>query len=152
MVEMAETANILNNATPRSLVILDEIGRGTSTYDGIAIAWAIAEYLLTQLNKKAKTLFATHYFELTSLEKKLSGAVNYTVAVDDSPQGVTFLHKIVKGCTDKSYGIHVAKLAGLPEPVLHRATEILFRLEKQRKKESQNTKENPLFQQLSLFD
>ena len=130
MVEMTETANILNNATPRSLIILDEIGRGTSTYDGISIAWAVAEYLLTEPNKKAKTLFATHYWELTELEKEIPGAVNFNVAVHESEEGITFLRKIVKGGTDKSYGIHVAKLAGLPLPVLKKAKEMLLKLEK----------------------
>lgn len=152
MVEMAETANILNHATCRSLVILDEIGRGTSTYDGIAIAWSIAEHLLTEPSKKAKTLFATHYFELTSLEQKLKGAVNYTVAVEESKEGITFLHKIVKGSTDRSYGIHVAKLAGLPEKVIFRAQEILFKLEKHRKKEGKKGEEKQVFEQLSFLD
>jgi DNA mismatch repair protein MutS len=128
MVEMSETANILHNATNRSLVILDEIGRGTSTYDGIAIAWAVAEYLLTTKGKRAKTLFATHYSELTELEDEIFGAVNFNVAVHESDKGITFLHKIVRGGTDKSYGIHVAKLAGLPAPVITRAEKLLARL------------------------
>ena len=130
MVEMAETANILHNTTPRSLVILDEIGRGTSTFDGISIAWAVAEYLLTKKSKGAKTLFATHYWELTELEIMLPGAVNYNVAVKETNDGIVFLHKIEKGCADKSYGIHVAKLAGLPQAVLKRAEERLKKLEK----------------------
>lgn len=130
MVEMSETANILNNATSRSLVILDEIGRGTSTYDGIAIAWSVAEYLLATKNKRAKTLFATHYFELTRLEEEIPGAVNYNVAVHESDKGIVFLRKIVKGGTDKSYGIHVAKLAGLPPAVIKKAQEMLARLHK----------------------
>lgn len=129
MVEMTETANILNNATSRSLVILDEIGRGTSTYDGISIAWSVAEYLLTTENKKAKTLFATHYCELTKLEEKVPGAVNYNVAVHESDNHIVFLRKIVRGGTDKSYGIHVARLAGLPQTVIARAKEILVHLE-----------------------
>lgn len=128
MVEMTETANILNNATSRSLVILDEIGRGTSTYDGISIAWAVAEYLLTTEGRMAKTLFATHYWELTKLEK-IEGAVNYNVAVHESEDSVIFLRKIVRGGTDKSYGIHVGRLAGLPAPVIARAREILVHLE-----------------------
>lgn len=128
MVEMSETANILHNATSRSLVILDEIGRGTSTYDGISIAWAVAEYLLTTKGKRAKTLFATHYWELTKLEEEVTGAVNFNVAVHESEKGIVFLRKIVRGGTDKSYGIHVAKLAGLPQPVLKRAEEMLNRL------------------------
>ncbi len=128
MVEMSETANILNNATSRSLVILDEIGRGTSTYDGIAIAWSVAEYLLTAKGKRAKTLFATHYFELTKLEEEIPGAVNYNVAVHESDQGIVFLRKILKGGTDKSYGIHVAKLAGLPAAVIKKAEQMLEKL------------------------
>ncbi|KAF3361822.1 DNA mismatch repair protein MutS [Chlamydiales bacterium STE3] len=129
MVEMTETANILNNATSRSLVILDEIGRGTSTYDGISLAWSIAEYLLSIEGKKAKTLFATHYFELTKLEEKMSGVQNYSVAVHESGDQVLFLRKIVRGKADRSYGIHVARLAGLPRWVISRAKEILFHLE-----------------------
>jgi DNA mismatch repair protein MutS len=121
MVEMTETANILNNATSRSFVILDEIGRGTSTYDGISIAWAVAEYLL---EKRIKTLFATHYWELT----KLPQAANFNVAVHESEKGIVFLRKIVPGGTDKSYGIHVAKLAGLPPSVIGRATHLLAEL------------------------
>jgi DNA mismatch repair protein MutS len=131
MVEMTETANILNNATSRSLVILDEIGRGTSTYDGISIAWAVAEYLLTAKGKRAKTLFATHYWELTKLEDEIPGAVNFNVAVHESEKGIVFLRKIVRGGTDKSYGIHVAKLAGLPSSVIKRAEEMLTTLHAQ---------------------
>jgi DNA mismatch repair protein MutS len=129
MVEMSETANILNNATDKSLVILDEIGRGTSTYDGISIAWSVAEYLLTTDGRSPKTLFATHYWELTKLQEKVPGAVNYHVAVNEVEGDVIFLRKIVKGDTDKSYGIHVARLAGLPPSVLSRAKEILVHLE-----------------------
>lgn len=129
MVEMTETAAILHNATDRSLVILDEIGRGTSTYDGISLAWSIAEYLLTTAGKQAKTLFATHYFELTKLEEKIPGAKNYTVSVHESGDQVIFLRKIIRGQADKSYGIHVGRLAGLPYPVLMRAEEILTHLE-----------------------
>src|SRR5947207_2193351 len=114
MVEMTETANILNNATSRSLVLLDEIGRGTSTYDGIAIAWSVAEYLLTTVHKQAKTLFATHYSELTKLSQELPKAINYQVAVSETTDGIVFNRKIIPGGTDKSYGIHVAKLAGIP--------------------------------------
>ncbi len=147
MVEMSETANILNNATPRSLVILDEIGRGTSTYDGISIAWSVAEHLLTVPNRKARTLFATHYFELTALEEQLTGARNYSVAVRESDDEVVFLHKIVPGPADRSYGIHVAKLAGLPLPAIARAKQILARLEK-RKSARKPTKAET---QLSLF-
>lgn len=129
MVEMTETANILNNATSRSLVILDEIGRGTSTYDGISIAWAVAEQLLLAEGRMAKTLFATHYWELTKLEGKIPGAVNYNIAVNESADHIVFLRKIVRGGTDKSYGIHVARLAGLPPTVIARAKEILVHLE-----------------------
>jgi len=129
MVEMTETANILNNATSKSLIILDEIGRGTSTYDGISIAWSVAEYLLTAENKQAKTLFATHYFELTKMEEKIPGAVNYHVAVNECNDQIIFLHKIVRGGTDKSYGIHVGRLAGLPLALINRAKEILVHLE-----------------------
>lgn len=129
MVEMTETANILNNATSRSLVILDEIGRGTSTYDGISIAWSVAEFLLTTENRMAKTLFATHYWELTKLEEKIPGAINYHVAVHESDDAIVFLRKIVRGGTDKSYGIHVGRLAGLPAAVIARAKEILIHLE-----------------------
>jgi len=126
MVEMSETAHILHNATSKSLVILDEIGRGTSTYDGIAIAWAVAEHLLC--TRKAKTLFATHYWELTRLAAEHIGAVNFNIAVHESPNGIVFLHKIVAGGTDKSYGIHVAKLAGLPFSVIKQAETMLLKL------------------------
>ncbi|MBI3236849.1 MAG: DNA mismatch repair protein MutS, partial [Chlamydiales bacterium] len=146
MVEMTETANILHHATDRSLVILDEIGRGTSTYDGISIAWAVADYLLTSEKHNPKTLFATHYWELTELEKKISGAINYHVAVHESEQRISFLHKILPGSTDKSYGIHVGKLAGLPDKVLQKAKEILLELEDKKPK---NPK--PKQKELSLF-
>lgn len=129
MVEMTETANILHHATNRSLVILDEIGRGTSTYDGISIAWSVAEFLLTEEGKQAKTLFATHFAEMTKLEEKVSGAKNYTIAVHEAEGEIRFLRKIVPGGSDKSYGIHVAKLAGLPDAVIARAKEILAHLE-----------------------
>ena len=127
MVEMTETANILNHATGKSLIILDEIGRGTSTYDGISIAWSTAEYLLTYL--KSRTLFATHYFELTALEEEHFGAINFNVLVSEDKEGITFLHKISKGSAAKSYGIHVAKLAGMPISVVERAKAILLELE-----------------------
>lgn len=154
MVEMTETANILNNVTEKSLVILDEIGRGTSTYDGISIAWAVAEFLLTNKNKKAKTLFATHYWELTEIQKELPGAINYHVAVKETPSGIVFLRKIIKGQTDKSYGIHVGRLAGLPFVVIKRAEEMLLHLEKNsnRKKKKTNLKSKAFIEdQLSLF-
>ncbi len=130
MVEMSETAHILHNATSKSLVILDEIGRGTSTYDGIAIAWSVADFLLTTPGKRAKTLFATHYFELTELETHFPGAVNYNVAVEESERKIVFLHRIIRGGADKSYGIHVAELAGMPSSVLKKAHEILNKLHK----------------------
>lgn len=136
MVEMSETANILNNATTRSLVILDEIGRGTSTYDGISIAWAVAEHLLLAEGRTAKTLFATHYWELTKLEGKIPGALNYHVAVQENAENIIFLRKIVRGGTDKSYGIHVGRLAGLPGSVIARAKEILVHLEENANRQS----------------
>jgi DNA mismatch repair protein MutS len=129
MVEMVETANILNHATSRSLVILDEIGRGTSTYDGISIAWAVVEHLHNHPRLRPKTLFATHYHELTELARLLPRVKNYNVAVSEEDGRVVFLHKIVPGGADRSYGIHVAQLAGLPRPVIHRAEEILQDLE-----------------------
>jgi DNA mismatch repair protein MutS len=129
MVEMVETANILNNATPRSLIILDEIGRGTSTYDGLSIARAVAEYIHSYPRLGAKTLFATHYHELVELASFLPRVKNFNVAVSEEGGEVTFLYKIVPGGVDKSYGIHVAKLAGLPRSVVHRAREVLEELE-----------------------
>ncbi|MCD6460277.1 DNA mismatch repair protein MutS [bacterium] len=129
MVEMIETANILNNATEHSLIILDEIGRGTSTFDGISIAWAVAEYLSNTPSVRARTLFATHYHELTELENQIEGVVNYNIAVKEWNDQIIFLRKIVQGGTDKSYGIHVARLAGLPRRVINRAMEILAHLE-----------------------
>lgn len=130
MVEMIEAANILHHATPRSLLILDEIGRGTSTYDGVSIAWAMIEYIHNHPHLRAKTLFATHYHELTQLADLLPGVRNYNVAVTESEGGVVFLHKIIPGGADRSYGIHVAQLAGLPRPVIQRANEIMTELEK----------------------
>ncbi len=130
MVEMIEAANILHHATSRSLLILDEIGRGTSTYDGLSIAWGIIEFIHNHPHLRAKTLFATHYHELTQLAELLPGVRNYNVAVSESDNRVVFLHKIVPGGADKSYGIHVAQLAGLPSPVIQRANEIMAELEK----------------------
>ena len=127
MVEMCETANILNHATARSLIILDEIGRGTSTFDGLSLAWSIVEHLHNQIG--AKTLFATHYHELTELAARLPRLKNFNVAVREWHDQVVFLHKIVEGGTDKSYGIQVARLAGVPRPILERAREILHNLE-----------------------
>lgn len=129
MVEMLETANILNNATPRSLIILDEIGRGTSTFDGLSIAWSVAEYILDHPSCRARTQFATHYHELTELAMVRKGVRNYNVAVREYGDQIIFLRQIVPGAADKSYGIHVAKLAGLPDKVVKRAKEILANLE-----------------------
>ena len=128
MVEMNETANILNNATSRSLVILDEIGRGTSTFDGLSIAWSVAEYLHDQISCRA--LFATHYHELTDLERTRTGILNLNVAVREWNDQIIFLRKIVPGRADQSYGIQVARLAGLPDSIIARAREILNNLEK----------------------
>jgi len=130
MVEMLETAKILNSATEKSLILLDEIGRGTSTFDGLSIAWAVAEYLHEKEEIRAKTLFATHYHELTELALTLKRIKNYHLAVKEWKDDVIFLRKIVPGPSDQSYGIHVAKLAGIPRPVVDRAKEILFNLEK----------------------
>lgn len=129
MVEMIETSNILHHATARSLLILDEIGRGTSTYDGLSIAWSVVEYIHNHPRLRARTLFATHYHELTQLSELLPGVRNYNVAVSESAGKVVFLHKIVSGGADRSYGIHVGQLAGLPQPVVQRASEILRQLE-----------------------
>jgi DNA mismatch repair protein MutS len=155
MVEMIETANIVNNATEKSLVILDEVGRGTSTYDGLSLAWAITEHIANKI--KCRTLFATHYHELTALAELLVNVKNYNVAVREWMDEVVFLHKIVPGGTDKSYGIHVAKLAGIPKSILERSKEILAELESTFEKEAsgekltkQRTKEPeaiPLFDQ-----
>jgi DNA mismatch repair protein MutS len=147
MVEMVETANILHHATHRSLLVLDEIGRGTSTYDGLAIAWAVIEYIHNHPGLRARTLFATHYHELTELAERLPHVVNYNVAVDDNEESlgqseayeggrnvggrdVVFLHRIIPGKADRSYGVHVARLAGLPGAVVNRAGEILLDLER----------------------
>lgn len=134
MVEMTETANIINNATEKSLVILDEVGRGTSTYDGLSLAWAITEHIATQL--KCRTFFATHYHELTELSELFTNIKNCNVAVREWAGEVVFMHKIIPGSTDKSYGIHVAKLAGLPKSILHRSREILEELESSFTKEA----------------
>jgi len=134
MVEMTETANIINNATVRSLVILDEVGRGTSTYDGLSLAWAITEHIANTV--RCRTLFATHYHELTELAELLSNVRNCNVAVREWADEVVFLHRILPGGTDKSYGIHVAKLAGIPRPILERAREILQELEATFQKEA----------------
>ena len=130
MVEMMEVAQILKEATANSLVILDEIGRGTSTYDGLSIAWAVAEYISDKEKCGAKTLFATHYHELTDLENKLEGVKNYSIAAKEKGEDIIFSRKIVKGGTDESYGVHVAKLAGVPQTVTKRANEILKSIER----------------------
>jgi len=150
MVEMVETANILHHATRRSLILLDEIGRGTSTYDGLAIAWAVIEYIHNHPRLKAKTLFATHYHELVELASSLPYVRNYNVAVAEEGDRVVFLHKIIPGGADRSYGIHVAQLAGLPKPVIRRAQELLRELESgERVHAPQVAKQEPA--QLSLF-
>ena len=128
MVEMTEVANILRNATNKSLLILDEIGRGTSTFDGLSIAWAVVEHISNKKILGAKTLFATHYHELTELEGKIESVNNYCIAVKEQGDDIVFLRKIVKGGADKSYGIQVAKLAGVPESVITRAKEIVNEL------------------------
>src|SRR5699024_9936111 len=155
MVEMMEVAAILNDATPNSLVVLDEIGRGTSTYDGLSIAWAVAEYISDKEKCGAKTLFATHYHELTELEEKLDGVKNYSVAVKEKGEVIIFLRKIVPGGTDESYGVHVAKLAGVPKAVTKRANEILRNLERKsilssKKQEKEN--KNVTAGQLDLYN
>jgi len=127
MVEMSETSAILHNATPSSLVLLDEIGRGTSTYDGVAIAWAVTEHLHDRVG--CKTMFATHYHELMQLPERLAHAINVNVAVREAGGSVVFLHRLEPGGTDRSYGIHVAELAGLPAPVVDRARQVLSTLE-----------------------
>ena len=149
MVEMTETAQILANATSRSLVLLDEVGRGTSTYDGIAIAWSVAEYLLSTPERRAKTLFATHYSELTQLEGLWEGAINYQVAVEETDSGVAFLHTIIPGAARKSYGIHVAKLAGLPPRAIQRAQDLLTQLEKTKPQRTKKEAFQP--SQIQLF-
>lgn len=130
MVEMIETANILNTATPRSLVLLDEVGRGTATFDGLSIAWAVAEYLCTEPQRRARTLFATHYQELTRLADFFEGVKNYCVTVRESGGKIIFFHRIMAGVASRSYGIEVARLAGLPAAVVERAREVLSRLER----------------------
>lgn len=154
MVEMSEVANILRNATRHSLLILDEIGRGTSTFDGLSIAWAVVEYISNTKLLGAKTLFATHYHELTELEDRISGVNNYCIAVKEQGDDIVFLRKIVRGGADKSYGIQVAKLAGVPDQVIRRAKEIAVKLTENdmlnKAKESEEYIEDP--QQLSFFD
>jgi DNA mismatch repair protein MutS len=130
MVEMSELANIINNSTRRSLIILDEIGRGTSTFDGLSIAWSVVEHIASKQSIGAKTLFATHYHELTELEGKIDGIKNYCISVEEKGKDIVFLRKIIRGGANGSYGIHVARLAGIPEMILQRSEEILLTLEK----------------------
>ncbi|HPD19066.1 MAG TPA: DNA mismatch repair protein MutS, partial [Candidatus Goldiibacteriota bacterium] len=156
MVEMIETANILNNATKDSLIILDEVGRGTSTFDGISIAWAITEYIHNRI--RAKTLFATHYYELTEIADILPGVKNYNIQVKEWGDKIIFLRKIIKGSTDKSYGIHVAQLAGLPQEVLDKSYIILKSLEESNYNKNGKTKistvsfEQNDVKQMNLFE
>ena len=168
MVEMTEVANILRNATSKSLLILDEIGRGTSTFDGLSIAWAVVEYISDNKLLGAKTLFATHYHELTELEGKIHNVNNYCIAVKEKGDDIVFLRKIVKGGADKSYGIQVAKLAGVPDVVITRAKEIVEELsdedimtrvseiasreKEQRKKQKTKKYDEVDMAQMSLFD
>ena len=142
MVEMVELANILNNASPKSLVLLDEIGRGTSTYDGYSIAKAVVEFLHNRGKVGVRALFATHYHQLTALEEKLKRVKNYHIAVKEEGHELVFLRKIVPGATDRSYGIQVARLAGVPEKVIERANEILKELEKENVLEEAEDSEN----------
>lgn len=152
MVEMSEVANILRNATKDSLLILDEIGRGTSTYDGLSIAWAVVEYISNPKLLGAKTLFATHYHELTELEGKIGSVNNYCIAVKEQGDNIVFLRKIVKGGADKSYGIQVAKLAGVPDMVIQRAKEIVSELsDSDIVSQAQKIQVSSEPQQLSLF-
>jgi DNA mismatch repair protein MutS len=132
MVEMRETAEILRAATPRSLVLLDELGRGTATYDGLALAWAVTEFLHDASGPRPRTVFATHYHELTQLAGRLPRLANVHATVKEWGEGVVFLHRVAEGAADRSYGIHVAQRAGLPAPVLERAREVLAELEAER--------------------
>ena len=132
MVECSETANLVRNATERSLIILDELGRGTSTFDGMAIAQAVIEYIHNRV--KARTLFSTHYHELTQLEESLPSLKTYQMAVEDQGGRIYFLHKVIPGNADKSYGINVAKMAGMPDSIIHRAETLLYKFEADQKK------------------
>ncbi len=157
MVEMQETANILHNATPQSLVVMDEIGRGTSTYDGISIAWAVVEHLHDLKGKGVKTLFATHYHELTELSERLTGVQNFNIAIKEYKDEIIFLRKLVEGGTNKSYGVQVARLAGIPENVVNRAKKVLTDVEAEKSippGQSQNTINEPDkgYIQLDLFE
>ena len=152
MVEMTEVADILRYATPRSLLILDEIGRGTSTFDGMAIARAVLEYAADKKRLGAKTLFATHYHELTSIEQELPGVKNYNIAVKKRQGDVIFLRKIVPGAADDSFGVDVAKLAGLPDRVIQRARQILKELEQGAPKPDRAVSSAPADGQVSMLD
>jgi DNA mismatch repair protein MutS len=147
MVEMTETATILNTATPQSLVLLDEMGRGTATFDGLSLAWATLEYLHAQVG--ARTLFATHYHELTLLAEQLPGLKNLRVAVKETPKSIVFLHAIEPGAANKSYGIDVARLAGLPLSVIERARQVLVQHEQSEKRNVAQETDAPL--QLTMF-
>ena len=159
MVEMNETANILNHATNKSLVLLDEIGRGTATFDGLSIAWSVAEYLATEI--QARTIFATHYHELNELASLVSNVANYQVTVKELAEEIVFLHQVQPGGADKSYGIEAGRLAGLPPSVIQRAKQVMKQIEKHskiavglrkgpQKEEKNNTQEAPV-QQLDIF-
>ena len=155
MIEMTELANILNSATSQSLILLDEIGRGTSTFDGLSIAWAISEYIHNKIRGKA--VFATHYHQLTQLADVLPGVKNYNMAVKEEGDSVVFLRTVVPGATDKSYGIHVAKLAGVPQLVVSRAKEILQAIEREAVIEplgenNRKKRKTPKYTQLIFFD
>ena len=143
MVEMNEVSNIIKNSTKDSLLILDEVGRGTSTFDGLSIAWAVLEYISKKI--KAKTLFATHYHELTELEGKMDNIINLKVKIQENKDGIVFLRKIVEGKSNRSYGIEVAKIAGLPLELTNRAQKILSNIERERENDSEIIEE-------SLFD
>jgi DNA mismatch repair protein MutS len=147
MVEMTETATILNTATAQSLILLDEMGRGTATFDGLSLAWATLEYLHAQVG--ARTLFATHYHELTLLAEQLPGLKNLRVAVKETPKGIVFLHAIEAGAANKSYGIEVARLAGLPLKVIERARQVLVQHEQSEKRNVAQETDVPL--QLTMF-
>jgi len=154
MVEMSEMANILDNATSNSLLLIDEVGRGTSTYDGLSIAWSVIEYICDRNRIGARTLFATHYHELTDLEGKIQGIKNYCITVEKKGDDIIFLRKIIRGGADDSYGIQVAKLAGLPEHVVERAKEILNELENadiSKKESSLKRGKIPFEGQMELF-
>ena len=156
MLEMSEVSNILKNATKNSLIILDEIGRGTSTYDGLSIAWAVAEYINSKRAIGAKTMFATHYHELTELEDRLDGVKNYRIAVNKDGDNINFLRRIVPGGADESYGIEVAALAGVPNVVIKRAKEILQGItdndESMLYKKETTQKQQPLSDQMGFED